>query len=670
MLTFPVGNPAILTSGENMQMMHLDSESLPTNTSENEHFQSVVNRAVSRRGFLKFGSGAAAASFIAAPLAACGGSDSGNTASTLLGFKAVATSTADTVVVPEGYTATAFAPWGSPLFSSGAGSLWSGNGTETAADQARQVGDNHDGMHFFPFSNSSSEGLLVVNHEYNTTNSSGQYLTLFGTPARAPSTLDDVNKAINAWGVSVIHIKRTNGIWSIVLDSAYNRRITGATPMALTGPASGDALLKTSADPAGTTVLGTLNNCGNGFTPWGTYLTCEENFNNNFGTKDTSSDTRTTAQKRYGISAGATQYGWELQVDRFDYKKEPNESNRFGWIVEIDPFDPTSTPKKHTALGRFKHENAAWTLAADKRLVVYMGDDQADDYIYKFISDAKYVEGDVLNNRRLLEAGKLYVAKFGNGTTTGDFMGTGEWIWLDKTGNSTLAADTRFASQAEVLIHARLAADAVGATKMDRPEWVAVSPKTGEVYATLTNNSSRTSTDDANPRAKNVYGQIVHWKEKGSDAAAMTFEWDLFVMAGNPSVYPDRSNLKSGSSNVTADNSFNSPDGLGFDGAGRMWIQTDGKYSNTGDFANQGNNQMLCADPSTKEIRRFLVGPKECEITGMAFTPDYKTMFINVQHPGEEGFTTLSSHWPAGGSTLPRSATVIITKNDGGVIGT
>lgn len=651
-----------------MQTMHIDSESLPTNTSENEQFQSVVNRAVSRRGFLKFGGGAAAASFIAAPLTACGGSDQGNAGSSLLGFKAVTASTADTVVVPEGYTATAFAPWGSPLFSAGAGSSWSGNGSENAADQARQVGDNHDGMHFFPFSNSSSEGLLVVNHEYNTTNSSGQYLTLFGSPARASASQDDVDKAINSWGVSVIHIKRTNGVWGIVLDSAYNRRVTGATPMTFTGPARGNALLKTSADTAGTTVLGTLNNCGNGFTPWGTYLTCEENFNNNFGTQ-TAGDTRTAAQIRYGITAGATQYGWELQHSRFDYKQEPNESNRFGWIVEIDPFDPTSTPKKHTALGRFKHENAAWTLAADKRLVVYMGDDQANDYIYKFVSDAKYVEGDVLNNRRLLEAGKLYVAKFNDGTATGDFMGTGEWILLDKSANSILAADTRFASQAEVLIHARMAGDAVGATKMDRPEWVAVSPKSGEVYATLTNNSSRTSTNDANPRSANVYGQIVHWKETGSDAAALTFEWDLFVMAGNPTVYTDRSNLKSGSSNVTADNTFNSPDGLGFDTAGRMWIQTDGKYSNTGDFASQGNNQMLCADPVTKEIKRFLVGPKECEITGMAFTPDYKTMFINVQHPGEEGFTSLSSHWPGGGSTLPRSATVIITKNDGGVIG-
>ena len=644
-----------------------NTDDLPTNTSSNEHFQSVVNRVVNRRGFLKMGSGAAAATFIAAPLIAHGGYTA-SAGSSLLGFKAVATSTADTVVVPEGYTATAFAPWGSPLFSTGPGATWSGTGSETAADQARQVGDNHDGMHFFPFGNSSTEGLLVVNHEYNTTNSGGLYLTLFGLPARRPATQGDVDKAINAWGVSVIHIRRTNGAWGIVLDSAYNRRITGATLMSFTGPAKGNALLKTSADTAGTSVLGTLNNCGNGFTPWGTYLTCEENFNNNFGTS-TPGDTRTDAQKRYGISAGATQYGWEQHHNRFDYKLEPNESNRFGWIVEIDPFDPGSVPKKHTALGRFKHENAAWTLASDKRLVVYMGDDQANDYIYKFVSDVAYVEGDVYNNRRLLESGKLYVAKFNDGTAKGDFMGTGEWVLLDKTANSILAADTRFASQAEVLIHARIAGDAVGATKMDRPEWVAVSPQSGEVYATLTNNSSRSTTNDANPRASNVYGQIVHWKETGSDAAATTFEWDLFVLAGNPSVYTDRSNLKSGSSNITTDNTFNSPDGLGFDSAGRMWIQTDGKYTNTGDFANQGNNQMLCADPVTKEIRRFLVGPKECEITGMAFTPDCKTMFVNVQHPGEEGFTAVTSRWPGGGGTLPRSATVIITKNDGGVIG-
>ena len=645
-------------------------DDLPTNTSGNEHFQHVVQRAISRRGLLKMGGGTAAASF----LAGCAnfGQLTGLAGLTghLLGFKAIAASTADTVTVAEGYTATPFAPWGTPLFSSGAGSTWKGDGSETSADQARQVGDNHDGIHFFPIDGrSSSEGLLVMNHEYTTPLKGGLYLTLFGLPAAPANTLDRVNKAINAWGCSVIHIrKNASGQWAVVLDSKYNRRLTSASPMELTGPAAGDALLQTRADASGRQVLGTINNCGNGFTPWGTYLTCEENFNFNFGTTiEPKVDGRSPAQKRYGITPGGSEYGWETQHDRFDYKKEPNESNRFGWIVEIDPFNPMSIPKKRTALGRFKHESAAWNFTKDKRVVVYMGDDQANDYVYKFVSDKPYIPDNAAHNSTLLDSGKLYVARFDNGNAAGDFMGDGEWLLLDKQANPVLRADPSFPNQAAVLVHARLAADKLGATPMDRPEWVSVHPGTGEVYGTMTNNSSRTATDDANPREKNVYGQIVRWREAGGDAAATRFMWDLFVLAGNPGIPAHKGTLKAGSANVTADNTFNSPDGLAFDAAGRLWIQTDGNYSNSGNFAGQGNNSMLCADPKTREIRRFLVGPKECEVTGIAFTPDHKTMFVNIQHPGETGKG--ASHWPDGGNTLPRSATVIITKNDGGVIG-
>ncbi len=640
-------------------------EDLPTNLSNNEHFQSVVDRVVSRRGFFKTGLGLSAAAFLGGSLTACGGGDDDKdeAPAALIDFSAIPFSTADAVTIASGYTATPFVPWGTPLFSTGPGSTWAGDGSEGADAQARQVGDNHDGLHYFAL-NGGEEGLLVMNHEYTTLSSSGIYTWLFGTLNTPLTTLDQANKAINAHGVSVIHIKRTAGAWAVVTDSGYNRRLTAASPMLMTGPAAGDALLQTSADPSGTLVLGTINNCGNGWTPWGTYLTCEENFNNNFGTLS-GTDSRSEAQKRYGITALASPYGWERFHDRFDYVKEPNECNRFGWIVEIDPFDSLSQPKKRTALGRFKHENAAYALTADKHVVIYSGDDEVNNYIYKFVSDGVYIEGNDRANANLLDAGKLYVAKFMDGAASGDFMGTGEWILLDKSANPTLAADARFPNQAAVLIHTRLAADAVGATRMDRPEWVTVHPQTGEVYATLTNNSGRSVTDDANPRAGNVYGQIVRWREAGGNAAATTFEWDLFVLAGNPTVYTDRSNLKSGSANVTADNTFNSPDGLGFDSAGRLWIQTDGAYSNTGDFANQGNNQMLCADPVSKQIRRFLVGPKECEVTGLTFTPDSKTMFVNIQHPGERG----NSNWPGGAGTLPRSATLIITKNDGGVIG-
>ena len=546
-----------------------------------------------------------------------------------------------------------FAPWGTPLFSSGPGSSWAGDASETAADQARQVGDNHDGLHFFPLTEGNNdEGLLVMNHEYTNVRwlfSDGQV-----------DSLDDANKDLNAHGISVIHIRRTSGRWEIVTDSTYNRRITGTTPMLLTGPAAGDTMLQTSADPTGTLVFGTLNNCGNGYTPWGTYLTCEENFNQYFGTLDTLGTTRNAAQVRYGLDSNGTERKYEQYVPRFDWQLEPNEANRFGWIVEIDPFDPRSTPKKRTALGRFKHENAAYRIGADGTVVIYMGDDQADDYVYKFVSDGKYVAGDLRNNANLLDSGKLYVARFNDGAASGDFMGTGEWILLDKANNTALSG---FTNQAEVLVNTRLAADAVGATKMDRPEWVAVHPTTGEVYVTMTNNSGRTVTDDVNPRANNRFGQIVRWRETGDDPSATTFEWDLFVLAGNPTVHSD---LRAGSDNITAENMFNSPDGLGFDKDGRLWIQTDGNYSNSGDFAGQGNNQMLCADPASKEIRRFFVGPKECEVTGLTFTPDGRTLFINIQHPGEAG----NSHWPDGANAIPRSATVIITKNDGGVIGT
>lgn len=650
----------------NSQTVALDSEDLPTNLSSNPEFQTVVVSAVSRRGFLRSGTGLTAAMFLGlgGGLAGCATSG-GNSGKPLMGFKAIPISTADTVQVALGYSANVLAPWGTPLVDGA--SAFKGDGSEDAAAQALQVGDNHDGIHFFPIDGKNHEGLLVMNHEYCTVDEkTGIYTWLFGSKgadAQKKWNKDHVHKSMNAHGVSVIHIqKNAKGLWDIVKGSVYNRRITAFSAMEMTGPAAGDALLQTKGDASGRRAQGTFNNCGNGFTPWGTYLACEENFNNYFGSS-AGEDRRNAAQKRYGISAKASLFQWEKHEARFDYVKEPNESNRFGWIVEIDPFNPGSIPQKRTALGRFKHENAAFALTKDGRPVVYMGDDQANDYIYKFVSKHKYVPGGKTSH--LLNEGDLYVARFDAGKATGDFAGTGEWLLLDKQRNGKLHTDAQFANQAAVLVHARMAGDVVGATKMDRPEWVSVHPKTGEVYVTLTNNTSRTVADEANPRPKNVYGQIVRWREAGGDAAATQFEWDIFVLAGNPMVHTDRKNLMSGSANITADNTFNSPDGLAFDAEGRLWIQTDGKYSNKGDYAGQGNNQMLCADPVTQEIRRFFVGPKECEVTGITFTPDYKTMFVNIQHPGEDG----DSHWPAGGNSIPRSATVVITKDDGGVIG-
>jgi secreted PhoX family phosphatase len=360
--------------------------------------------------------------------------------------------------------------------------------------------------------------------------------------------------------------------------------------------------------------------------------------------------------KRYGVGNKDRGYAWATADERFDISKHPNEPNRAGYVVEIDPLDPTSTPKKRTALGRFKHENAEVVIAANGKVAVYMGDDERGEFLYRFVSNGTYVEGG--DNTDLLEDGKLYVARFSD-------KQRGEWVELTP-------AATGLASRAEVCIYSRLAASAVGATTMDRPEWVAAHPKKAEVYCALTNNKNRGKKPNAggdatpvggpNPRAANNYGQIVRWRPDGGDHTAPGFEWDLFVMAGNPTVHSD---AYAGSKNVNADNMFNSPDGISFDSNGLLWIQTDGNYSNEKDFAGMGNNQMLVGDTETGEIARFMVGPKQCEITGMARSPDRKTMFVGIQHPGERG----DSHFPGGGDTVPRSTIIAITRDDGGVIG-
>lgn len=503
-------------------MSAIDQEDVPTNLSPNLHFNDIVKAVRSRRDILKAGLALGAVGFLSPALVACSdndGDDEGDNAP-LLGFAAVAANTLDTVTVPAGYKSAVFCRWGDPLFADSP--AWRGDATDTADAQARQFGDNHDGMHYFPLgdSSNSTEGLLVMNHEY--INSEFFYTAAVQSGA-TPWSLEQVRKAQHAHGVSVAHIRLVNGSWQVVTDSSYNRRIHVNTPMLLTGPAAGHELLRTSADPTGTVSLGTVNNCGNGYTLWGTYLTCEENFNGYFGTTS-GSDTRDASMRRYGLAGAVSGYRWEEHDDRFDYAKEPNESNRMGWIVEIDPFDPSSTPKKRTALGRIKHENAAQTLALDNRVVVYMGDDQANDYVYKFVSTGKYSPTTPDANRNLLETGTLYVAKFEAGATAGDMMGTGSWIALvpgtATTDGSTLGA--KFGSLAGILVQTRLAGDAVGATKMDRPEWVNVHPSTGEVYLTLTNNSNRSTADEANPRTQNIYGQIVRWRETGGDAAAAT----------------------------------------------------------------------------------------------------------------------------------------------------
>jgi secreted PhoX family phosphatase len=615
---------------------------------------------LSRRGFISAGALCGAAMFLGGNLLSrsvlAAAVSEGN--SKLLGFNSIAAATADTITLPPGYKSSVLISWGQPLQKNAPAFDPSGNGTARA--QEVQFGDNNDGMSLFPFPGDNNRALMAINNEYTN------YRYLFPHGGQ-PQSAEDVHKAQASEGVSVIEVQRRRGQWQFVQESRYNRRIHGNTPIRLRGPAAGHDLLKTSADKSGKKVLGTFQNCANGMTPWGTYLTCEENFTDCFGSSK--SDLQfDEAQKRYGATVTSREINWHLFDPRFDLAKNPNELNRHGWVVEIDPFDPQSTPVKRTALGRFKHENAALAQTNDGRAVVYMGDDERGEFIYKFVSRERINPRNAKANRNLLDHGTLYVARFDAGDGNPDHpKGKGQWIELTH-GKNGLDASSGFADQAEVLIHARLAASAVGATRMDRPEWIVVSPKDGQVYCTLTNNSKRGEdgqpVDGPNPRAKNVYGQILRWRTDRDDHASKTFSWDLFVVAGNPTVHAGTP--KAGSSNINAQNMFNSPDGLGFDKAGRLWILTDGDSSNAGDFAGMGNNQMLCADPNSGEIRRFMVGPVGCEVTGISFAPDQKALFVGIQHPGENGGSTFPEHLPNG---KPRSSVMVITREDGGVIG-
>lgn len=614
-------------------------------------FDTIIERGVSRRGFLA-GTATAMGLFLATtPLAQAVAAVV--KPSKLLGFKAIPTSTADDFIVPEGYTAKPLISWGDPILKGAPAFDQSGKQPSTA--QAAQFGDNTDGMSLFPLS--EKRAVLAVNNEYTN------YSLLFDHKGKN-MTADDVKKAQAAHGVSVFEIEQdAKGQWNYDPAGKLNRRITANTQMELTGPAAGHDLVKTDADPMGKNPLGTFNNCANGQTPWGTYLTCEENFNGYFSS---ASEVELTAQqKRYGLRTDKDRYQWHKHDPRFDLAKNPQEPNRHGWVVEIDPMDPTSTPKKRTALGRFKHENAALTIDNSGHVVVYLGDDERGEHLYRFVSKNKYNPDNQAANRNLLEEGTLYVAKFN--AADGELKGKGEWLELTH-GKNGLTAENGFADQATVLVYAREAATQVGATTMDRPEWVAVHPDNGSVCCTLTNNKHRGNKEGQpvggpNPRQSNHYGQIVRWTPTKGDHTANSFDWDLFLIAGNPSVHNDS---YAGSANINADNMFNSPDGIGFDKAGRLWIQTDGNYSNKGDFAGMGNNQMLCADPETGEIRRFATGPIACEITGLTFSPDQRTMFVGIQHPGEKD---KPSHFPAGGDSKPRSTIMVVQRNDGGIIG-
>jgi hypothetical protein len=621
---------------------------------------------VHRRTFLQGSIATAAAGFLGGAslgVPASALADPGNVATPRLRFTPIAPSTDDTVRVPDGYTWDVLAPWGTPLLPGAP--AFAEDASNTATEQALQVGFNHDGMHYFPLPVfGDSRGLLVVNHEY--TDASQIYSATQGSAITNDAAgREKVAKALAAHGASVIAIQKgRDGRWQVVPGDDRNRRITGTTPMAFSGPvAASHPLLASAITPS---PLGTLNNCAHGHTPWGTYLACEENWNGYFGTDD-AAWTPTPLEARYGVSRAGFGYNWHRAAARFDLAQNRNELNHFGWVVEFDPFDPHAAPVKRTALGRIKHEGATCTESKG-RVVVYSGDDENGDYLYKFVGSAPWRQQRA-RGLNPLDHGTLYVAQF-------DADGSGRWLPLVH-GVGPLTTVNGWVDQADVLIRTRLAADALGATRLHRPEWVTVHPHTREVFVTLTNGSGHGSAVNSE-RDPNPYGHIVAFRESHDDDTA--FAWDVFLLAGDPAYDP----------RVPADQPvFGSPDGLWVDPSGILWIQTDISNSSQNlasrGYDHIGNNAMLAADPATGEVRRFLTGPRGCEITGVTMTPDQRTMFVNVQHPGESttywnlqfGAPTTTqpssvSNWPFGNPgdpRRPRPATVVVRRRDGGRIG-
>lgn len=729
-----------------------------SNTTSNPTFDSVLSSRLSRRNMLRGGASAAAAAMLGSvALTGCATGATGGVPTSsmalpgekLLGFPAVSKSLADMVSVPSGYKAEIIYALGDPIL--GNATAFKNDGTD--ADFDKRAGDHHDGMEWFglsengqPSRSSVNRGLLAINHEATT----DEKLTSFfihtdGGKASLPRPAAEVDKETAIHGISVVEVRKAGNKWNYLRDSAFNRRLTPQSDIEIAGPARGNKLLVTKYSPTGTKTRGTLNNCGTGLTPWGTFLTGEENWAGYFhraagDDARRNNDKSVTALRRYGRAQGAaSRHGWETggAEDKYvrwnnsqtgtsadgsdDYR---NELNGQGYVVEMDVYDKTRLAKKRTALGRYAHESAVFSNAVPGQpLAVYMGDDARNEYIYKYVSNAKWDAADASPANRMaagdkyLDNGKLYAARFNSD-------GTGQWIELSvNTPAIKNFAGYPFADQADVCVNARLAADAAGATKMDRPEWCGVNPKNGEVYFTLTNNSNRSLNptgsaqllpDAANPRVYtdmkdgksqggNPNGHILRLKEGSGAASATSLTWDVYVFGAEAGAPASPVNL----SNLTDDQDMSSPDGLWFSPyTGICWIQTDDKA-----YTDKTNCMMLAAlpgqvgdgkqvtlnyprgngnlaiqtqigkAPTADTLKRFLVGPSGCEITGACETPDGKALFINIQHPGEDtamadvgNAAKYQSQWPAnagyGPGKRPRSATIVITKADGGRIGT
>ncbi|WP_433717281.1 PhoX family protein [Actinoplanes sp. CA-051413] len=658
------------------------------NESANPYLGDVVNTAMTRRGVVRAGAvGALVLGFGAAP-AAAGAAQAAEPAAVpkhgggragALTFKPIPPNELDTVIVPNGYDSAVVIRWGDPILPGVPGLDVH---RQTARRQSAQFGYNNDFLGVLPLGRDGRRALLVANHEYTN-----EELMFPGFTTQEALSVEQVRVAMAAHGMSVVELERVAGTgeWRPVGGRRpYNRRITMLdTPFRFTGPAAGTALLRTAADPRGLTPIGTLNNCSGGVTPWGTVLSGEENFNQYFVGGDAAPAALKPALARYGISTATRvpdkSRRWDRAQERFDLAKHPHEAHRFGWIVEVDPSDPGSTPRKHTAMGRFKHEGANVIVAKNGQVAAYMGDDERFDYLYKFVSAKKFVPGGSASARRhnltLLESGTLYVAKLtgdspaaeidGSGKLPSDgaFDGRGTWIKLVSGDRSSVPGMTA----AEVLTFARLAGDAVGATKMDRPEDVQPSLRTGKIYAALTNNVNRgvgtnAGPDEANPRRENKHGQIFELVEDGGDHTGETFTWSLPIVCGDPA---DPSTYFAGY-DKTAVSPISCPDNVAFDSTGNLWIATDGNQlgSNDGLFA------TAIEGPERGHLKQFLTVPPGAETCGPFITGDDRSVFTAVQHPGEIDGATLdepASTWPDGDFAKP--AVVVTWRLDAGPIG-
>ena len=764
----------------------IDPDDLENNASANASLHDVMAARMHRRHVLKGGVGALTmASLGSLGLSACAVNPLASASRPVLGFGAVGKSLVDRVTVPEGYTATVIYATGDSIDASV--SDYKNDGSD--GNFGRRSGDHHDGMHYFglsadgkPAASSNSRALMCINHE--AINGTVQFMhpqgqTNLGASA-GPRPEAEALKEVEAHGASVVEIAKAGGRFGVVKASSFNRRVTPRTPMTLGGPARGSALLKTKYSPDGTMTRGMIGNCASGYTPWGTYLTCEENFAGFFRRSATDDAQRSakelTAFKRIGLSQGAlggqrwatvvpadaanTEYArWDASktgtsVDGSDDFR--NTHNTFGWVVEIDPYNPNATPAKHTALGRFAHEGA-WPSnpVEGQPLAFYMGDDSRSEYVYKYVSKAVWSAADanpadrMATGAKYLGEGTLFAAKF-------NADGSGTWLKLDLS-NPAIAGNVAyaFADLADVVVNARLAADAAGATKCDRPEWTAVNPANGEIYITMTenpdrgnvgslsaNNQPNPDVDPAFPRywldnkgvssqnaaaltqKGNVNGQVMRMRETGDNAAATSFNWDIFLFGSQASAdigldnvnYQKNVNLSS----LSEFNDLSKPDGCWFSRAsGILWIETDdntftdvtncmllaavpGRHGDGGkvDVVNQANGKPGAAGTAPVTVttfagkkmndtifKRFLTAPTGSEVTGLAESPDGRALFINIQHPGENtsaakyaagayesswpgnGAGIAAAYGPGGATARPRSATVMITKNDGGVIG-